>query len=212
MNAQFLTFEGIDFSGKTTQALKLVERLKAGGHEVVYVREPGGTKISEAIRTILLDVSHAEMHARTELFLYSAARAQIVEQVIRPALQQNRIVVCDRYADSSTAYQGYGRGLDLQMVLTLNQYATRRLVPRLTVLLDLPPELASERRRLAGKEKDRLESEERAFYQRVRNGYLEMAQKEPNRFWVVDGTSSPEVIHQMIWERVTRVLRLEDSR
>ncbi len=207
-----MTFEGIDFSGKTTQALKLVERLKAGGHEVVYVREPGGTKISEAIRTILLDVSHAEMHARTELFLYSAARAQIVEQVIRPALQQNRIVVCDRYADSSTAYQGYGRGLDLQMVLTLNQYATRRLVPRLTVLLDLPPELASERRRLAGKEKDRLESEERAFYQRVRNGYLEMAQKEPNRFWVVDGTSSPEAIHQMIWERVTRVLRLEDSR
>ena len=186
--------------------MKLVDRLKNNGHQVVYLREPGGTAISEAIREILLDNRYSEMHARTELFLYAAARAQIVEEIIRPALHANEIVICDRFADSTTAYQGFGRGLDLEMILSLNRFATGNLVPQITILLDIPPELANERRRAARLKKDRLENEKRAFYERVREGYLELAKREPQRFLVMDGRLNEDEIHRMIWQKLAPIL------
>ncbi len=204
-----MTFEGIDFSGKTTQAEKLVARLQHQGAEVVFLREPGGTAISEAIRRILLDTRHAEMHPRTELFLYSAARAQMVEQVIRPALKAGKIVICDRYYDSTTAYQGYGRGLDLHMIQTLNEVATNRLKPDLTILIDIPLEIAIKRHRKNGDQKDRLEKEEWAFHHRVRQGYLELAGKEPGRFLLIDGNRPAQQIHEEIWQRVAERFNLQ---
>ena len=204
MKSFFLTFEGIDFSGKSVQAKMLLERLRQEKQDVLYLREPGGTAISERIREILLDTRHAEMHARTEYLLYSAARAQIVEQVIRPALKQKKIVICDRYADSSTAYQGFGRNLNLNMIVKINKFATAALKPDVTVLLDISPKTARQRRQLAGLPTDRLEGEKSDFHHRVRNGYLQMVQQEPERFLVIDGEKQPEDIHQEIWQYIKR--------
>src|ERR1051326_8607013 len=144
LTRMFITFEGLDYSGKTTQASLLVERLKKLGHDVVFLREPGGTALSEKIRLILLDRKHIEITQKTELFLFSAARSQLVNDVIAPSLRAGKTVVCDRYADSTTAYQGYGRGLDLDEVKTINRIATAGTRPTVTVLVDVD---ASEIRR-----------------------------------------------------------------
>ena len=198
----FITFEGLDFSGKTTQANLLVERLKQRGNDVVFLREPGGTKISEKIREILLDKQHLEMNERAELFLFSAARTQLVSEVILPALQRGMIVLCDRYDDSTTAYQGFGRGLNLDQIKTINAMATAGTTPDLTVLVDIDIDEITRRQKAGGISSDRMESSGRQFYERVRAGYLTIALSEPKRFVVINGMRRTEEIHNEIWNIV----------
>ncbi len=198
----FISFEGLDGSGKTTQANLLVETLRERHHEIDFIREPGGTEISERIREILLDKKHLGMNEITELLLFSAARAQLVFQMIQPALNERRFVVCDRYVDSTTAYQGYGRGLHLDAVRAINAAATFGVMPDVTFLIDISVEEIIERRKKSGTPMDRMESSGNTFYERVRSGYLAMAHEEPQRFVVVDGAQSIEVIKKIIWEEV----------
>jgi dTMP kinase len=196
----FITFEGPEGSGKTTQLKLLAEWLRERGCDVLATREPGGTAISEAIRGILLDPTHTEMHPEAEILLFSAARAQIVAQVIRPHLQGGGIVLCDRYADSTLAYQGYGRGLDLDTLRAITAFATGGLVPDLTIYLDIAIEKGL--RRKVPQEWNRLEAQALAFHQRVREGYLEMAASEPNRWLSVDAFQPIADIQAAIKERI----------
>lgn len=207
MAGVFFSFEGIDFSGKSTQIKKLTHRLEQRQLPVLFVREPGGTAISEEIRAILLDHRNIDMHARTEILLYAAARAQIVEEKIRPALAQGQIVLCDRYIDSTAAYQGCGRHLGLETTTTINRFATQALLPARTFLLDISPETAEQRRQLAGKSQDRLEQEAREFHARVRAGYLQIATAEPDRFVVIDGEQPMPEIAEQIWQGAVYVLQ-----
>ncbi|MFQ5627402.1 MAG: dTMP kinase [bacterium] len=206
MQGLFLTFEGIDFCGKSTQAKRLVTRLESMSVPVVVVREPGGTHISEAVREILLDNKHQQMDARTELLLYTAARAQIVAEKIFPALEASQVVICDRFIDSTTAYQGYGRLLDLDFVHAVNRFATKNVKLSCTIFLDIPVEIAEARRKEYSLIKDRLEDETIPFHQRVRDGYLQIAQNEPERFCVVNGEGSIEQVAQRVWDVVGRRL------
>ena len=184
----FLTFEGVDCSGKTTQAAMLVEALRARSGTIVhFIREPGGTAISERLREILLDRSNLELAELTELFLFSASRAQLVAQVILPALARGEIVVCDRFHDSTTAYQGYGRGLDLDAVRSINAVATAGTEPDLTMLVDITVGEIEARKKASGGAPDRMENAGREFYERVRKGYLAIAREQPGRFVVIDG-------------------------
>lgn len=194
----FITLEGPEGSGKTSHLPYLVEYLREKGHSVFPTREPGGTSISEQIRDILHDLKNAEMHPRTETLLYQAARAQIVEQVIKPRLNDGVIVISDRYYDSTIAYQGYGHQQDLEQVRTLVKYATGGLVPDRTVLLDLDVEVGLKRKK-KGDEWNRMDAYTVEFHQRVRAGYLEMVKQEPNR-WVV-------VKAERNWEDVQQELR-----
>jgi dTMP kinase len=198
----FISFEGLDGSGKTTQANLLVETLRSRHHKVDFIREPGGTEISERIREILLDKKHLRMNEITELLLFSAARAQLVYQMIQPALNESRFVVCDRYVDSTTAYQGYGRGLHLDAVRAINAAATFGVMPDVTFLIDIAVEQIIERRKKSGTPMDRMESSGDKFYEKVRRGYLAMAHEEPQRFIVVDGTLAIETIKKVIWGEV----------
>jgi len=200
----FITFEGLDFSGKSTQAKLLVERLKKAKHVVRFLREPGGTKISERIREILLDKSHLEMTEAAELLLFSASRTQLVAEVIVPALQRGEIVVCDRYYDSTTAYQGYGRGFNLEAVRHINKIATAGTDPDLTILVDIPVEEIERRKAAAGMTFDRMESAGREFYERVRKGYLDIARNEPDRLVLVDGLASIDAVKTQVWQAVER--------
>jgi dTMP kinase len=194
----FVTFEGLDFSGKTTQARKLAERL---GHrqKVVTLREPGGTRISERLREILLDKQHLELCDAAELFLFSASRAQLVTEVIRPALTRGDIVICDRYYDSTTAYQGYGRGLNLEAIRQINTMATGGMDPDLTIVVDIPVDEIELRRQAAGQSFDRMESSGRVFYERVRAGFRALAEHLPERVVCVDGTRPIDKLHEEIW-------------
>ncbi len=206
----FITFEGIDLSGKSTQAQLLMKRLReergAGGGvpEVRFLREPGGTPISERLREILLDRKNTAMHPWTELFLFSAARAQLVAEVIRPALDRGEIVVCDRFYDSTTAYQGYGRGLDLETVRRINTAAANGTDPDLTIVVDIPVEEIGRRRSASGLGTDRMESAGRDFFERVRKGYAEIQHREPHRVVRVDGARTVEEVGQDVWRAVTR--------
>lgn len=192
----FITFEGVDGAGKTTQLRLLADFLRERGATVVETREPGGTQISEKIRTLLLDAAHKEMVPQTELLLYAAARAQHVEEVIRPALERGEIVLSDRFFDATTAYQGYGRGFEYEDILRLNEFATKGLKPHLTFILDLPPEYIRERLEKRPEFRDRLESLDLAFYERVRNGYLVIADRYPNRVVAIDATRDIEAIQE----------------
>jgi len=194
----FITLEGPEGSGKTSHIPYLVEYLRERGHVVFPTREPGGTSISEQIRDILHDLKNAEMHPRTETLLYQAARAQIVEQVIKPRLVDGEIVISDRYYDSTIAYQGYGHQQDLEQVRALVKYATGGLVPDLTVLLDLDVEVGLKRKK-KGDEWNRMDAYTVEFHQRVRAGYLEMVKQEPDRWVVVDSEQK--------WEDVQNELR-----
>lgn len=196
----FITFEGLDFSGKTTQANLLVHRLEQNGRSVLFLREPGGTKISEQIRVILLNRDHTTMDQVTELLLFSASRSQLVSEVILPALKEGKVVVCDRFADSTVAYQGWGRGLNLEAVKTINAVATFGLVPDLTFFLDLPLKELRNRAREGGQERDRLERSGEEFYDRVRSGYLASVESERKRFVVVDGSLPVQQIHERVWK------------
>lgn len=198
----FITFEGIEGSGKTTQMQLLRDWLQARGEQVLATREPGGTAIGDRIRAILLDPNHTEMAAETEILLYSAARAQIVRQVIRPHLEQGWIVVCDRFFDSTLAYQGYGRGLPLDILRDITAFATGGLVPDLTFYLDLPVEVGLRRKAQTPAEWTRFEAETLAFHRRVRKGYLELASAEPRRWVVLDAGQPAELIQERIRQEV----------
>lgn len=200
----FISFEGLDFSGKSTQAKLLVEQLRQQRHTVHFIREPGGTVISEKIRDILLDKKHLEMSDAAEILLFSASRSQLVQQVIAPALQRGDVVVCDRYCDSTTAYQGYGRGLGLEDVQTINRFATGGTMPDLTILVDIPIEEIERRKTKAGLTFDRMESAGRAFYERVRQGYHQLAADDPGRWFRVDGMLSIETIQKEIRKAVEK--------
>ena len=189
----FVSFEGLDGSGKSTQADFLRARLEADGEPVLATREPGGTELGEKIRDLVLHGDHVEPWA--EALLYAAARAQHVEQVIRPALERGETVVCDRYVDSSVAYQGVGRGLGLQRVLDLNLAAVEALLPARTFLLLIDPAEVSTR---VGGEHDRLEREDEAFHRRVDAGYRELAERFPERIVMLDGMRPPEEIAQEV--------------
>src|SRR5574341_1030618 len=182
----FITLEGPEGSGKTSHIPYLVEYLREKGHIVFPTREPGGTSIGEQIREVIHDLKNVEMHPRTETLLYQAARAQIVEQVIRPRLAGGEIVISDRYFDSTIAYQGYGHQQDLQQVRMLVRYATGGLLPDLTVLLDVDVEVGLKRKTQNGAEWNRLDAYTVEFHQRVRNGYLEMVKAGPKRWVVID--------------------------
>ena len=190
----FITLEGPDGSGKTTQARLLAHWLQEEGHPVVLVREPGGTTIGERIREVLHDPAHTGMSPWTEVFLYCAARAQLVAEIIRPALAAGQTVLCDRYADSTLAYQGYGRGLDLDALRLVLYLATGGLTPDLTFCLDISPEEGLARRRAGGEEWNRLDQETVDFHRRVRTGYLELAGLEPQRWIVVDAARPVDAV------------------
>jgi dTMP kinase len=197
----FLTLEGIDFCGKSTQARMLVDALSPE-RAVCFLREPGGTPISERIRAILLDRKNLELTDRAELLLFSASRAQLVAGVIRPALANGEIVICDRYYDSTTAYQGSGRVLPMDAVRTINTFATGGLAPDLTIFIDIPVDEIEHRRVAAGKGLDRMEASGREFFQRVRDGYTALAESEPQRFVRIDGMRTPEEVHMSIMTAV----------
>ncbi|HUI64722.1 MAG TPA: dTMP kinase [Bacteroidota bacterium] len=205
----FVTFEGVDRSGKTTQATLLFETLRARGVKPVHlIREPGGTAISERIRELLLDRAHLELSELTELFLFSASRAQLVQQVIAPALRRGEIVICDRYYDSTTAYQGFGRGINLDAIRQINSLAVNQTVPDLTILVDVSAEVIERRRKATAGAADRMEISGRSFYERVRDGYLVLAREEPERFLVVNGMRPIDVIatevHLAVESRLSR--------
>lgn len=203
----FITFEGSEGCGKTTQMGLLAEYLGQQGYPILTTREPGGTPIGEQVRAILSDLGNTAMHPRTEILLFQASRAQHVEQVIRPHLQKGGIVLCDRYADSTMAYQGYGyRLVDLDLLRTIIDFATGGLKPDLTLLLDLDVELGLRRRALGG-EWNRLDAYDLDFYQRVRQGYYTMAQAEPQRWVIVDASQTPEQVQAEIRRVVLERLR-----
>ena len=182
----FITLEGPEGSGKTSHLPPLVEYLRQNGYTVFPTREPGGTSIGEQIRAVIHDLKNQEMHPRTETLLYQAARAQIVEEIFKPRLAAGEIVISDRYYDSTIAYQGYGHQQDLEQVRALVRYATGGLVPDLTALLDVDVEVGLGRKKQNGAEWNRMDDHEVKFYERVRSGYLQMVDAEPNRWVVVD--------------------------
>lgn len=204
----FITFEGLDLCGKTTQAEILIQKLKNLGFDPVLVREPGGTKISEQIRNILLDSQNREMDPITEFFLFSASRAQLVKEVIIPSLNSGKIVICDRFFDSTLAYQGYGRGIDIEKIKIINELATSGLVPDLTFLIDIPVDEIYRRRKEKYSELDRMENSGAEFYERVRYGYFEIA-KSNDRFIIIDGMKKIDEISDEIWSIVFEKLKMK---
>ncbi|MBK7629644.1 MAG: dTMP kinase [Ignavibacteriales bacterium] len=194
----FITFEGIDFCGKSTQVKLLKDYLVEQNKEVYLIREPGGTEISEKIREILLDKKNNAMVMETEIFLFSASRAQLVREVIRPFLQKGYYVISDRFHDSSTAYQGFGRGLSVDAILNIHHLAIGNTIPDITFFIDIPNEIASERKRsVSHSDLDRIEVSDNTFYERVREGYLYLSKKE-KRFRVIDGTQNIKEINEQI--------------
>jgi dTMP kinase len=202
--ALFITFEGGEGSGKTVQARALYGRLSKLAVPVLLTHEPGGTSLGRKLARWIKWTQDTGISPMTELLMFNASRAQLVEEVIQPSLKSGKVVICDRYADSTTAYQSYGRGLDLEMVRTINNIATRGLKPDLTVLLDIRAEAGLFRKRT--KKYDRFEQEDIAFHQRVREGYLKIAAAEPERWLVIDATQPKEKIAQIIWKRVRQLL------
>ena len=200
----FITFEGGEGCGKSVQAKALYKRLSQLAIPALLTHEPGGTPFGKRISRWLKWAEGTDMSPLSELLLFNASRTQLVTEVIQPSLESGIVVICDRYADSTTAYQGYGRGLDLEMVKTINKTATQELKPDLTVLLDLPVEVGLARKR--AKRQDRFEQEEIAFHQRVREGYLKLATSDPQRWLVIDATQPKEKIAQIIWQRVSQLL------
>lgn len=211
MRGLFITFEGIEGCGKTTQSARLVERLRREGCSVVAIREPGGTGVGEAIRKVLKhDPAGELLVSEAETLLFSASRAQLVRNTILPTLERGDIVVCDRFFDSTTAYQGYGRGMDLDAILGINRFAADGAVPDITILLDV--EVEEGFRRLEARHaanntgRDRIERESAAFHARVRGGYLELAAQSPDRFRIVKSDDVEDGVARRVWAAVKPVL------
>ena len=216
MRGIFVTFEGGEGSGKTTQLKLLANRIRASGKEVIETRDPGGTAIGKEIRTLLLHPGSAPITAATELLLYEASRAQLVRELIAPALARGAVVLCDRFADSTLAYQGCGRGIDLNLIQRLNRFATDGLVPDLTILLDFDPGIGLTRcRKGAGADAstglstgsmcwDRIEAEPLDFHQRIREGYLALAREDPDRITMIDAGLGVTEIETVVWNQFTR--------
>jgi dTMP kinase len=200
----FITFEGGEGCGKSVQAKTLYERLCRQNTPAILTHEPGGTPLGDKISRWLKDNKNIDITPLAELFLFNASRSQLVDTAIRPALEKGKVVICDRFTDSTTVYQGYGRGLDLVLINTANNSATRGLTPDLTILLDLPVEKG-----LARKEKeshDRFEREDIGFHEKVRQGYLKLAAKEPERWLVINAEQDKEKIAEIIWQKVSQLL------
>lgn len=200
MTGIFITFEGIDGCGKTTQLGMLAALLAAHSIPHLVTREPGGTSIGNKIRQIILDPNNEKLSSETELLLYAADRAQHVSEELKPALEKNQIILCDRYTDATLAYQGYGRSLPLNLINQLNLIATQGLTPDLTLLFDLPIEEAEKRMSnpMSLRSKDRLEKEQKDFHERVRNAYLTLAKKFPQRFCIISALGSSEEIFKQV--------------
>ncbi len=203
----FITLEGPEGSGKSTHAPRLAEYLRSRGRDVLLTREPGGTAIGDQIRAILNDHANTAMHPRAEILLFCASRAQLVSRMIRPHLAQGGTVVCDRYSDSTLAYQGYGHGLDLGILRTISNFATGQLAPDLTLLLDLPVEIGLARRRRSDSDWNRLDALEVEFHRRVRQGYLDLSREEPGRWTRIDAEQPEEEVWSAILKAVS--VRLE---
>lgn len=207
MKGLFITFEGPDGAGKTTQIKHLKEYLQSVKKSVILTREPGGTELSELIREILLDARHTEMDYRTELLLYAAARAQHVHELILPALNQGKIVICDRFADSTLAYQGFGRGIDLDLIEKINSIATSGVEPDLTILLDIDVCKGLQRVNTSrGRAIDRLEAEKLDFHEKVRQGFLSLSQKKPARVKLVQADRPEYEVAQEITKHISTLI------
>jgi len=202
--SSFITFEGGEGCGKSVQAKALYKKLSTLAIPALLTHEPGGTSLGKKLGHWLKWTDDRGISSLTELLLFNASRSQLVAEVIRPSLENGMQVICDRYADSTTAYQGYGRGLDLETVKTVNDAATQRLKPDLTVLLDMPAEAGLARKK--DRKHDRFEQEEIAFHQRVREGYLRLAINDPQRWLIVDASQSKVKVEQIIWQRVSQLL------
>ena len=202
----FITFEGCEGCGKSTQAIALYRRLVSRGIPAVLTHEPGGTALGNRLRHVLKKSMQDKISALSELFLFAACRIQIVSEIISPGLKQDKVVICDRFSDSTLAYQGYGRGLNLETIEEINDLATEDIKPQLTVLLDIPAQTGLGRKKSPSK--DRFEAENAVFHRKVREGYLEMAAAEPQRWLVIDGTLTRPEIGKIIWDRVSRLLNI----
>jgi len=202
--ALFITFEGGEGSGKSVQARTLYRRLSQSAIPTLLTHEPGGTPCGNRIERWLKWTQDKNISPLTELLLFNASRAQLVNEVLQPNLEKGKVVICDRYADSTIAYQSYGRGLDLELVETINNAATQGLKPDLIVLLDIPVEAGLARKGV--KKQDRFEQEALAFHQRVRKGYLKLAADEPQRWLIIDASQSKAKIREIIWQRVSQLL------
>ncbi len=206
----FITFEGGEGFGKSTQAKALAARLKSGGYEVMLTQEPGGTGLGEKITELLKWSDDGDICPLAEVMLFNASRAELVTRVLKPALAAGTIAVCDRYADSTLVYQGYGRGLNLSTVRAINAFACQGLTPDLTILLDMPVEKGMERKH--GTKADRFENEGLDFHRRVRDGYLSLAAAEPRRWLVIDASLPQAQVAALIWERIKKTLDSQLSR
>jgi len=198
-----LSFEGSEGCGKSTQIHLLRERLVKSGRQVEVLREPGGTEIGESIRHLLQHAKEGHlMTPETELLLFASSRAQIVREKIRPLLESGVFVILDRFLDSTTVYQGIARGLPIESVRTINSFAIGGTLPQLTLVLDMDTHTAWQRIHSTGRELDRMESQPPEFFEKVRQGYLQLAAAEPQRLQVIDASASPEAVHAAVWERV----------
>jgi dTMP kinase len=205
MRGLFISVEGLDGSGKTTQIEAIRDYLIDKGCDTVVLREPGGTRIGEEIRKLVLAPEYSEMDTVAEMLLYAASRAQIVAERVQPLLDEGKTIICDRYIDSSIAYQGYGRGIDIDMVLKVNLMAVRNLLPHMTIFIDTDPVTAVSRRRKATKA-DRLESEEMEFHKKVYEGFIELCRKYPERIVRVNADMKPEITTTRILEHIDNLI------
>jgi len=201
----FITLEGPEGGGKSTQAKRLVDHLQAQGHEVLFTREPGGTEIGDQIRQVIMSLENKSMSPEAEFLLFSASRAQVVRELIKPQLERGGFVVCDRFYDSSLAYQGYGHELDLELLRTITGFVSGGLVPDLTLLLDLTSELGLERRKQDGRW-NRLDDYDLAFHERVREGYHRLAELDPDRWVQIDAARTEDQIQDQIRAAVAKSL------
>ena len=205
MKGVFISFEGIEGTGKSTQARLLADHLKEKGYRVIQTMEPGGTRISLKIRELLLSMESKEMDHVAELLLYNAARVQHIKEIIGPGLERGDIVITDRFSDSTVAYQGYARGIDLQLIDSLDMIATKKLRPDITILFDIDVRTGLARNKELGKN-DRLELEDISFHEKVRKGFLQIAAREPGRITVVDCSESLDRVHQKVVKIISEFL------
>ena len=206
MKGTFITFEGSEGSGKSTQIELVCKYLKQKKKPILFVREPGGVKISEKIRGVLLDVKNTKMSSECETLLYMAARAQLVEEVVVPALKMGKVVLCDRFLDSTIAYQGYGNGVDIKAIKSIGEFATRKIQPEITFFFDIDARKGLSR--IKGRTKDRIERRAICYHNRVREGYIKIAHREPGRVKLIDAGRTKEEIFAVVVKHIDRLLKL----